>query len=104
LIAGIIARFANQTITHRRLVTEDSYEGNVYDPPIGQDADLIRARYEPDRGTIRTMGGEEVDARDYVLTETQVGLNDLLEDRQVKRYKPAIKKNGVLLGYEVWLG
>jgi hypothetical protein len=95
----IISRFANQTVTLRRLITEDAYEGNTYESP-----EEIEARWEPDQGTVRTIGGEEVDARDYVLTETEVGLNDLIENRAVKRYKPIIKKQGVLLGYEIWLG
>ncbi len=95
---SIISRFANQSVTLRRLTTTDSYAGNTYEV-----AEEILARYDPRHGLTRTVGGDEVQAESTVLTETEVALGDLIEDSAVRRVEPIVNKKGITLGYRAYL-
>ncbi len=95
---SIISRFANQNVTLQRLTTTDSYAGNTYEV-----SEEIAARYEPRHGLTRTVGGDEVQAESTVLTETEIGLGDLVEGSEVRRVEPIVNKKGATIGYRAYL-
>jgi hypothetical protein len=82
----------------RRLVTEDSHEGNTYEA-----AEEIAVRYDPRYGTTRGFGGEERNDSGVLLTEVEVSLGDIVAGSKVKGVEPIINKKGVTLGYRVFL-
>ncbi len=94
---SIISRFANQTVTLQRRLTNESFQGNTYTT-----AEEIAAHYRPRFGLTRTVGGDEVQAESSVMTETEVALGDLIEGSEVRRVEPIIKK-GVTIGYWAFL-
>ena len=98
-----LSRYTNQDVSYRRLVSEDSYEGNTYDPPTTQAADTIAVRYSPRHGTTRGIGGEERDDKGTVLTEVEVSVGDIVAGSEVRGVKPLILKSGGTLGYKVFL-
>jgi hypothetical protein len=103
LIFTIISRFANQTIPIHRLVSEDSYGGNVYDPPLNQNPEEIPGRYDPRYGTTRGFGGEERNDSGVILTEEQLSVGDIAANSEIRGVEPIINKKGITLGYRVFL-
>jgi hypothetical protein len=95
---SIVGRFANQQVTLERLDSQDPWGTPTYEA-----AETISARYEPNTGLVTTFAGESAQVESFVLTETEVGLGDLIEGSEVRRVEPIINKKGVTLGYKVYL-
>src|SRR5215212_80434 len=96
-----LSRYTNQSVEYRRLVAQDSYEGNTYDPPTNHAADTIAVRYSPRYGTTRGVGGEERNDSGVVLTEVEVSVGDLVAGSEVRGVEPIVPKKGAFIGYKV---
>lgn len=77
---------------------QNEYGEDTYDSPVN-----IKAIYRPMTGVKRSITGDEIAAESYVQTTANVGLEDLIEDIEVRRVETIVYR-GRIIGRECFLG
>lgn len=95
---SIITRYSNQTVSLERYTGENEWHEATYEDPVD-----ISVRYEQKSGLTRTATGDQTQVESYILTETEIKVADLIEGSEVIRVEAKVPKNGITMGYEVYL-
>lgn len=93
-----LRKYLKQSVTLRRLLSEDDYTGTTYSDP-----ETIKARKtEADGRTVNSLGAE-VENRTKVLTDVEVGVGDLIDEARVEGVEAIVDKRGKTIGWRVEL-
>ena len=93
----MLSEYANQSLTLKQ-----PGEPNEYNEPV-YTSSTIYGRKEHSTKLVRTNEGEEVTSSAFVVTETEVTVGDLIDDRVVIVSEPAPDLDGNTVFYEVYL-
>lgn len=93
----MLTEYANQSMTLKQPGTPDEYNEVTYS------SSTIYGRKEHSNRLVRNTEGEEVTSSAFVITETEVTVNDLIDDRVVIVSEPAPDLDGDTQFYEVYL-
>ena len=93
----MLTEYANQSMTLKQPGTPDQYNEVTYA------SSTIYGRKEHSNRLVRNSQGEEVTSSAFVVTETEVTVGDLIDNRAVIVSEPAPDLDGDTLFYEVYL-
>ena len=93
----MLSEYANQSLTLKQPGTPDQYNEVTYT------SSTIYGRKEHSTKLVRNNEGEEVTSSAFVVTETEVAVGDLIDDRVVIVSEPAPDLDGNTQFYEVYL-
>lgn len=93
-----VRKYLKQTATLKRVSGFDDHGQLSYGPP-----ETIRVRKVPADGRTVNALGAEVQNRTRLLTDTEVGVGDLIDDAAVEGVEAIVDKRGRTSGYRVEL-
>lgn len=92
-----IKKYLNQNVSWKRRTSTNKYvEGSFTET-------TIKGRLESGFKLVRNEKGEEVTSSAFLVTESAVSVNDLIEGRTVVSSEPMRGFNGNIMWYEVYL-
>ena len=98
MLSSRMALYLNQDV-----IWQAKADQNLYNEPVYSAGVSINARKESKRRMVRDALGEEVVSETTIYTQSEIGMEDLLDADQVINIGEWIDKDGSVVGYEVFV-